>query len=119
MSAAEVWKPIPGYRHYEASTQGRIRSWLGMGWHRRRKPLEEPVILKPTPNYAGYMVVNLPVRRGQCRQRKVHRLVLEAFVGPPPSPKHHGSHMNADRSDNRLANLAWETQQQNNARRGL
>jgi hypothetical protein len=34
-------------------------------------------------------------------------MVLEAFVGPAPSRKHHPAHLNGDEQDNRLENLAW------------
>jgi hypothetical protein len=40
---------------------------------------------------------------------QVHRLVLLAFVGEPPSPKHDGYHVDGDVSNNRLENLRWGT----------
>jgi hypothetical protein len=45
---------------------------------------------------------------GRGRQWTVHRLVLEAFVGPCPDG-HQCGHDNGVPSDNRVANLAWVT----------
>lgn len=42
----------------------------------------------------------------------VHRLVLEAFVGPCPEGME-GCHNNGDPADNRLANLRWDTKSAN------
>ena len=46
----------------------------------------------------------------------MHRLVLDAFIGPCP-PGHEASHLNGDPSDNRLANLTWESRPENNRRK--
>lgn len=52
------------------------------------------------------------VHRGKFRL--VHRLVLEAFVGPCPAGME-GCHNNGCPSDNRLQNLRWDTRLANNA----
>lgn len=44
----------------------------------------------------------------------VHRLVLEAFVGPRP-PGQVARHLNGRSRDNRLSNLCWGTQAENAA----
>jgi len=96
----EIWKPIPGYEgQYEVSDQGRIKSY------RRRK---EGQILRPGRMTAGHLSVSLGRRNSQC----VHRLVLLAFVGPPPVC-HECLHANGDPSDNRLVNLRWGTRSEN------
>ena len=46
--------------------------------------------------------------------RWIHRLVLEAFVGPRPRGAF-GLHGNDDREDNRAANLRWGTRAENAA----
>ena len=43
----------------------------------------------------------------------VHRLILEAFVGPCPDG-HQACHVNGNRFDNRPANLRWGTSRENN-----
>jgi hypothetical protein len=47
-------------------------------------------------------------RNGRQYKFLVHRLVLEAFVGPCP-PGMECCHNNGDPSDNRLENLRWDT----------
>ena len=47
----------------------------------------------------------------------VNRIVCAAFHGPPPSPKHEASHLDDDPANNRADNLAWETREENQARR--
>lgn len=51
----------------------------------------------------GYLMVTLGKER-----LYVHRLVLEAFVGPS-LPGMHGCHNNGKPSDNRIENLRWDT----------
>jgi hypothetical protein len=98
----EVWQPIQGYEGlYEVSDQGRVRS------------LRSGKLMKLSVANTGYMQLNLsgaPTRR----IRHVHRLVLEAFVGPCP-PGMEGCHANGIRSDNRLNNLRWDTRKGNMA----
>ena len=100
----EQWKPIPGFENlYEVSDQGRVRSLT-----RRYCPRDR--------------ILQGHINRGYCRvmlSRKtredlflIHRLVLEAFVGPCP-PNHVTHHKNGNKTDNRLENLEWTTQKRN------
>ena len=50
--------------------------------------------------------------------RRIHDLVLRAFVGPPPSPLHTVDHKDRDRSNNHLSNLRWATKKEQIANRG-
>lgn len=43
----------------------------------------------------------------------IHRAVVEAFIGPQPTPKHVVNHKNGIKTDNRLENLEWVTQSEN------
>jgi hypothetical protein len=63
--------------------------------------------LRPGSLDSGHLVV--VIRR---RSRQVHRLVLEAFVGPCP-PGLECRHLNGRPDDNRLENLAWGTRLEN------
>ena len=45
--------------------------------------------------------------------RKVHRLVLETFVGPSPSHVHQTRHLDGNHVNNTLDNLVWGTAQEN------
>lgn len=90
-------RPIPGYRDYFVSDAGVVFS---MKHGRLRR-------LRLCTDTRGYIYVGLS-RRGRIRTLRVHRLVLEAFVGrcPPGMECCHGDH---DKTNNRLSNLRWAT----------
>jgi DNA-binding CsgD family transcriptional regulator len=104
----EHWKSIPGWEgYYSVSTLGRVKRDAGSP----RCKVDR--ILKPMPLERGYVAVS-PVRSGwNQRPMVVHRLVLETFVGPPPTPKHLPNHRNGKKTDNRLDNLEWVTHAEN------
>lgn len=62
----------------------------------------------------NYLGVQLTDADGELAKRYVHRLVLEAIVGPCP-PEMEARHLNGKRHDNRASNLAWGTHRQNSA----
>lgn len=109
----ERWNPIPGYEsRYEVSDRGRVRSLVSRAGRRKT-----PLVMKHKTSRGGYKSVGLVAER-DARQRfvGVHCLVLMAFVGPRPLGAT-GSHLNGDVSDNRLANLMWESHADNCSRR--
>lgn len=99
----ENWAPAPGYEElYEVSDLGRVKS-LRLG--KLMKPHEV--------NYRiGYLQVGFSLA-GRMKNFYVHRLVLEAFVGPCPDGME-CRHLNGNARDNRLLNLAWGTRSENN-----
>jgi len=62
------------------------------------------------PNDNGYMTVTLS-DNGKQKKRLVHKLVLEAFVGPCPEGMQ-TRHLKNDKLNNRLDNLKWGTLQE-------
>jgi hypothetical protein len=101
----EKWKKVPGYE-YEASTDGGIRA-CKTGCILRQH-VQKKVNGRKSPYVgAGYYRVELGYGAGG-KKFNVHRLVLEAFVGPRP-PGKQCRHINGDSLDNRLENLAWGT----------
>lgn len=92
-----MWKPVLGYETtYEVSDLGEVRS-LRTG--RTLRPVWTGARRKQYPTVV--LCAN-----GAQRQRKVHTLVLEAFVGPRPE----GSvacHRDDDVSNNAVGNLYW------------
>ncbi len=99
----ERWLPIDGELGYEVSDHGRVRSYAKPG--RGIGLYEKPKILKPSsdgPSVKKYLKVAL--RRGN--HRKVHHLVLEAFVGPRP-PNTECRHLDGNPKNNKLDNLCW------------
>jgi hypothetical protein len=101
----ERWLPVVGWEGYDVSDLGRVRSW----WNRKARLClnREPRIRKLTLHVEGYMHVGLSSNRIQ-RGHKVHRLVLEAFVGPCPEGMQ-CRHLDGNPSNNRLENLCWGT----------
>lgn len=52
---------------------------------------------------------------GEKARISLHRAVLYAFVGPPPTPSHQAAHLDGDPKNNRLDNLEWVTPKENSA----
>lgn len=104
----EQWEPIPGYEGtYEVSSQGRVLSLKRAvpHPHSRRMTLKARV-LKTRSTDKGHRNVQLH-HNGAVDVKYVHRLVLEAFVGPAPEGKPYALHRNGNPADNRLENLYW------------
>lgn len=108
------WRPVPGAEgHYEVSSCGRVRSVT--------RTLQHPV--SGTKTYAGeekkqyissagYPTVGMSIG-GRYRQRTVHSIVAEAFLGPRPEGLH-VRHLDGDSLNCRAENLAYGTPSENN-----
>lgn len=106
----ESWRPIPGYESiYEASDFGRVRGVDRIDASGRFRPGQ---LMTQVPHVTDGRFIVCLTRDGQHRTRYVHQLILEAFVGPRPSGMQ-GCHNNGKNTDNRLANLRWDTQSGN------
>lgn len=116
MLSDEEWRPVVGYGGlYMVSSMGRVRSLDRVD---RRGQFRPGRLLRERNDTAGagYRYVNLS-RDGVARKINVHVIVLEAFIGPRPSPRHEGCHQDGDRTNPRLANLRWGTPEENHADR--
>lgn len=107
-SYEEVWRGIPGFDGYEASSLGRIRrvrdynsTWAGR-------------VLSPRVTAKGYEYV-VPSVRNERRTMKIHRLVCLAFHGEAPPGAECVRHLDGDPSNNRPENLVWGTAAENAA----
>lgn len=111
---SERWLPVVGYEdRYVVSDHGRVWSKERMVRHGRGPGLRRHAgrMLKQGRKPAGYPVISAVVD-GKVRHLYVHRLVLEAFVGPCPEG-HVARHLDDDKSNNNLRNLVWGTESQN------
>jgi hypothetical protein len=114
----ERWKPIPGYSMYEASTMGRIRSWVLNNLHHPGVRALRPRLLSTalTPGNE-YPQVCLTPDEGRSKSQKVHGLILLTFAGPCPDERGWtASHMDGNPANNRIDNLCWELMRLNVAR---
>ena len=115
--SSEIWKDIEVYEGYQVSNLGRVRTCRNRsGWGLT----SEWRIVKPCKTRYGYGEIYFwpGGRKGKRVRKKVHHLVLEAFVGPKPPGCHARHVLTNDRMDNRLVNLAWGTPQENQDDRG-
>lgn len=103
----ERWLPVQGFDLYEVSDQGRVRSID------RAFPRHVGRVLRPSANHKGHLSVGLS-HRGATTLKRVHILVLEAFVGPRPKGMI-GLHRDDDKSNNAVENLYWGTYSDNAA----
>lgn len=114
VSSSEEWKQIVGHPDYEVSSLGRVRS-------NKRWP---SIILKERYDRYGHARLDL-----DGKTLKVHQLVANAFI-PLPSWHHDCNtaedllclcsmepqcvrHLDDDKQNNAVSNLAWGTYSQN------
>lgn len=101
---AEEWADIPGYEGtYKVSTHGRV--WSAPRRNKRGGPYLKPAYDK------GYPFVNLHAGNGQSI-RRVHILVMLAFVGPPQEGQE-VRHLDGDPGNPHLSNLRYGTKSEN------
>jgi len=109
----EYWKDVVGFEGwYQVSSLGRVKRIRKVHCnHGKRNIVERELILTPTKDKKGYLMVT--VSNGVIKKHcKVHRLVAEAFI-PNEGNKPQVDHINRNRADNRLGNLRWVTNSEN------
>jgi hypothetical protein len=120
LAALETWKAIPFYIGYQASDWGRIRSFWkqaqrlpGDGKGKYSFVTTDPKILTPRLTKTGYLKINIRHESGAIHTRRVHQLILETFVGPCPAGMVACHDPDPTQTNNRLENLRWDTQTEN------
>ena len=112
----EIWKPVKGFKNYEVSNTGKVRS-LPRVRMCVRGGTEFPMILKgkelsTEKEENSYVLVSLVKRDGRIFKERVHRIVAKAFI-PKPKGCDTVLHIDDNKSNNRVTNLKWGTQLEN------
>lgn len=106
MAVEEQWKDVIRYEGlYQVSDMGRIKRVApGKGAIANK-------ILRTTPDNFGYLRVTL-YNNIKKKNLRIHRLVLEAFVGPCPDGME-SCHNDGNTSNAVITNLRWATHASN------
>lgn len=95
----EQWKDIKGYEGlYKISNMGNVLS------------IKKNIILK-TKKRRGYVAINL-YKNKKLKTFNVHRLVAMAFI-PNPQNLEQVNHLDCNKDNNKVDNLAWCTANEN------
>jgi len=116
MITDEIWKDVPSRPGIKVSNKGRVLL----------SPKTVPMpkggvrVYTPEPRRGSVARASKTARhqylKVQCSEHgnmKVHRLVCEAFHGPPPEGKSYVLHLDEDAHNNRPENLRWGSQKEN------
>ncbi len=113
----EIWKYIPGYEgHYQASTEGRIRSvdrWIdaqnqfGPFSYKKKGQVITPSLSNTKGKY-NFWSIRLSVYKVR-EKLSIARLVLLTFIGEPPAEDSVANFKDLNSENYKLSNLEWGT----------
>jgi len=103
------YRLVKGFQNYRVGDDGSVWSQYSRGVGKKEEGTGIWRKLKPgkKTNNSG-LLVNLCRNGTSNNMRQVHRLVLEAFVGPCPEGME-CCHNDGDPFNNKLTNLRWDT----------
>lgn len=73
-------------------------------------------MMRPALDNDGYPCLRLTIE-GERKKYRLHRLMATIFMQPRPSMQHEIRHLDGNKQNNRIENLAWGTRKENAADR--
>lgn len=112
----EIWLPVPSKPGLMASSWGRVclppsTAPMYNGGYRSYVPKPTYGSVTRAKKTAKHLYMGFQNKK--LGNMKVHRLVCEAFHGPPPFEKAVVIHLDENSMNNRQENLKWGTQKEN------
>lgn len=105
------YRDVPGFPGYRVGDDGSVWSCrLYGGAIRGVGSLWRPIATYTCKS--GYVIVRMSCWPKPKTTRKLHRVILESFVGVCPDGME-CRHLNGKKADNRLSNICWGTKAQN------
>lgn len=101
------FRQIQGFPRYAVNANGIVISICSRNGRGKDRFWENATQVKPGKDKDGYHIVCL-CNDGHKRTLKVHALVLSTFVGPCPDGML-CRHLDGNRTNNHISNLAWGT----------
>jgi hypothetical protein len=95
-----IWRSIPGFARYEASTDGDVRI------------ASSGRIISQHLDTHGYPCLRIRSDDGRYITKNTHRMIAIAFLDPA-GRKETVNHIDGNRLNNRASNLEWATQSEN------
>lgn len=109
-----IFREAPEFPGYGIDTEGNLWSRIAPRKSGRRGRIRGPWRkLHPNRGSDGYITTALSTAPGVKVAKRIHRLVLEVFVGPCPEGMEACHFPDPTRSNNRLRNLRWDTDKAN------
>lgn len=105
----EEARKFPSFPAYLITEKGRVFTTLNKG------PKSTQVFkeLKTQVKQNGYVGFRVSLGQGRRKDILVHSAVALTFLGEKPSPMHQVRHLDGNKKNNKVENLAWGTPKEN------
>ncbi len=106
-----IMKRHPIYKDYLGDKNGNVYS---LKPYRNNNPLPDKPRLMKLQIYtdSGYLYVPLYIGGGIVKKIKIHRFILECYIGKSPKGMQ-ACHNDGNKENNKLENLRWDTHENN------